>query len=101
MVAAMYAAASYATRPPCGACAAKVSGSAVSLGSAVFCLGAVIIAGTLGWMYVEIDPGQLKRLASEGEMARSSRMLKDPTCLSFVFHMFFMFISMAGRHQRA
>lgn len=50
----------------------QVSGSAVSLGSAVFCLGAVIIAGTLGWMYVEIDPTQLKRLASEGEMARSS-----------------------------
>lgn len=57
MLAAMYAAASY------------VSGAAVSLGSAVFCLGAVTIAGTLGWMYVEIDPSQLKRLASEGQMA--------------------------------
>lgn len=59
MLAAMYAAASY------------VSGSAVQLGSAVFCLGAVIIAGTLGWMYVEIDPVQLKRLASEGTMAEN------------------------------
>lgn len=59
MLAAMYAAASY------------VSGSAVSLGSAVFCLGAIIIAVTLGWMYVEIDPTQLKRLASEGKMAES------------------------------
>ena len=27
----------------------EVSGSAVSLGSAVFCLGAIIIAATLGW----------------------------------------------------
>ena len=37
MLAAIYAAATY------------VSGAAVSLGSAVFCLGAVIVAGTLGW----------------------------------------------------
>ncbi|CAE7245055.1 unnamed protein product [Symbiodinium natans] len=57
VLAAMYAAATY------------VSGSAVALSSAVFCLGALTMAATLGWMYAEIDHAKLKRLATEGHMA--------------------------------
>lgn len=47
--------------------ACEVSGSAVQLGSAVFCLGAVIIAGTLGWTGVDpgLDPGLLGFLVTQ------------------------------------
>ncbi|CAE7200401.1 unnamed protein product [Symbiodinium sp. CCMP2592] len=59
VLAAMYAAATY------------VSGSAVALSSAIFCLGALTMAATVGWMYAEIDHTKLKRLATEGRMAAS------------------------------
>jgi len=59
VLAAMYASATY------------VSGSAVALSSAIFCLGALTMAATLGWIYNEIDHVKLKRLATEGQMAAS------------------------------
>lgn len=57
MLALMYASASYATCPhrPLAAVASwsrafsQVSGASGQLGSAIFCLGAVTIAATIGW----------------------------------------------------